>query len=119
MRVLVDGFDAPITQGVCFMHLPAVRQTAIQIIGRAARNTQSVVRLYADKITDSMRKAMDETNRRRTLQQAYNEKWGITPTTVIREVVTSISKAALDLDHKKVVRCLKEIEYSLLDNYIF
>ena len=44
-----------------------------------------------------MRYAIAETARRRALQQAYNQKWGITPTTVVREVVTSISKAALDL----------------------
>lgn len=58
----------------------------VQTIGRAARNSESLVVLYADKITGSMRRAMDETDRRRAIQVAYNEKHGITPKTVIRGV---------------------------------
>ena len=66
-------------------------RSLIQIIGRAARNTKSKVIMYADKITTSMKKAIDETNRRRKLQQDYNKKHGITAKTVMREVKKSIS----------------------------
>lgn len=102
VNLLREGIDLPEVAFVAIMDADIEgflrdKRSLIQIIGRAARNTKSVVRLYADKITDSMQAAMDETARRRAIQQAYNEKWGITPTTVIREVVTSISKAALDL----------------------
>ncbi len=68
----------------------------IQTVGRAARNADGHVIMYADTITDSMRKAIDETNRRRTIQQAYNQEHGITPTTIrkaVRELI-SISKKA-------------------------
>ena len=58
----------------------------VQTIGRAARNAEAHVVLYADKITGSMQRAMDETDRRRTRQIAYNEEYGITPKTVARGV---------------------------------
>ena len=102
VNLLREGIDLPEVAFVAIMDADIEgflrdKRSLIQIIGRAARNTESVVRLYADKITTSMQQAMDETARRRAIQQAYNEKYNITPTTVIREVVTSISKAALDL----------------------
>jgi excinuclease ABC subunit B len=68
----------------------------IQTIGRAARNADGHVIMYADHITDSMHKAISETNRRRKIQQEYNEANGITPTTIKKKVrdLISISKKA-------------------------
>lgn len=69
----------------------------IQTIGRAARNSEGHVIMYADTITDSMRVAMDETMRRRKVQQAYNEAHGITPTTIqksVRELISISKKVA-------------------------
>ena len=66
----------------------------IQTIGRAARNSEGHVIMYADNITDSMRVAINETNRRRSIQQKYNEEHGITPKTIQKSVrdLISISK---------------------------
>ena len=66
----------------------------IQTIGRAARNAEGHVIMYADTITDSMRIALDETNRRREIQMKYNEEHGITPQTIQKDVrdLISISK---------------------------
>ena len=68
----------------------------IQTIGRAARNSEGHVIMYADTITDSMRVAIEKTNRRRQIQQKYNEEHGITPTTIKKAVrdLIAISKAA-------------------------
>ena len=69
----------------------------IQTIGRAARNSEGHVIMYADSITDSMRVAIDETNRRRSKQEAYNKEHGITPTTIqksVRELISISKKVA-------------------------
>ena len=77
----------------------------IQTIGRAARNSEGHVIMYADKITDSMRNAIDETERRRRIQQEYNEEHNITPTTIQKSVrdLISVSKkvAQEELNFKK------------------
>ncbi len=88
----------------------------IQTIGRAARNSEGRVIMYADKITESMHKAISETNRRRGIQQKYNEEHGITPTTIqkkVRELIRISKKAdkdfyKMDKDPESMTR--KELE---------
>ncbi len=80
----------------------------IQTIGRAARNAEGHVIMYAEHETDSMKRAISETNRRRQIQQAYNEAHGITPTTIVKKVrdLISISKKA----EKNIKDMEKDIE---------
>src|SRR5579872_858379 len=95
VNLLREGIDLPEVALVAIMDADIEsflrdKRSLIQIIGRAARNVAAKVILYADKITGSMRAAIDETNRRRSLQLAYNEEHGITPQTVKRDVIKSI-----------------------------
>ena len=95
----------------------------IQTVGRAARNAEGHVIMYADKMTDSMRKAIDETNRRRIIQQKYNEAHGITPQTIRKAVrdLISISKVIAQeemrfekdpesMDRKELEKLVKDIQ---------
>jgi excinuclease ABC subunit B len=96
VNLLREGLDLPEVALVAIMDADIEsflrdKRSLIQTIGRAARNTESKVIFYADKITGSMRAAMNETERRRAMQQAFNEQHGIIPKTVTREVTKSIA----------------------------
>ena len=101
INLLREGLDLPEVKLVAILDADKEgflrSETAlIQTIGRTARNSEGRVIMYADVITDSMRRAMDETARRRKIQQEYNEKHGITPKTIIKKISNTleISKKA-------------------------
>jgi len=109
VNLLREGLDLPEVALVAIMDADVEsflrdKRSLIQTIGRAARNTESKIVLYADRITKSMRGAIDETARRRALQQDYNTKHGIKPTSVTREVtksITNLQKAIAQASAKK------------------
>jgi excinuclease ABC subunit B len=91
----------------------------IQTVGRAARNSEGHVIMYADRETDSMRKAISETYRRRQIQQAYNEEHGITPTTIQKKVrdLISISKKA-DKNLKEMGKDMESMSRQELEDLV-
>ena len=122
INLLREGLDIPEITLVAILDADKegflrTETSLIQTIGRAARNAEGHVIMYADNMTDSMKAAIDETNRRREIQQRYNEDHGITPKTIqkaVRELI-SISRAAqpqdtlkLDKDYESMSR--KELE---------
>jgi len=91
INLLREGLDLPEVSLVAILDADKEgflrsERSLIQTIGRAARNASGRVIMYGDKITDSMEKAISETDRRRTIQLAYNEKHGITPQTIVKKV---------------------------------
>ena len=97
INLLREGLDLPEVSLVAILDADKEGflrsdRSLIQTIGRAARNVYGTVILYADSVTDSMRLAMDETNRRRSLQAAFNKKHGITPQTVIKSIGSPLVK---------------------------
>ena len=96
INLLREGLDLPEVSLVAILDADKegfLRSTGalIQTIGRAARNVEGRAILYADKMTDSMRRAIDETDRRRTVQRAYNEEHGITPQSILSKLDNSLA----------------------------
>ena len=96
INLLREGLDIPEVSLVAILDADKEgflrsERSLIQTIGRAARNANGRVIMYADHITDSMHKAITETNRRRAIQMEYNEKHGIVPRTIIKEIHEAIA----------------------------
>ena len=127
VNLLREGIDIPEVSLIAILDADKqgfLRSTRslIQTIGRAARNANGKVIMYADMISDSMREAIDETNRRRSIQEAYNEKNGITPTTIVKPINDIIRNKAKDsgekdfkYSKKEKEKLMKEIEKEMLE----
>lgn len=118
INLLREGLDIPEVMLVAILDADKEgflrsETSLIQTIGRAARNSESKVIMYADTITDSMKKAIETTKKRRTIQQQYNKEHGITPTTIKKSVKNTLEISSKELDSKSKIShkdIQKEIE---------
>ncbi|HYO76228.1 MAG TPA: excinuclease ABC subunit UvrB, partial [Thermoanaerobaculia bacterium] len=106
INLLREGLDVPEVSAVAILDADKEgflrsQTSLVQTIGRAARNVNGVAILYADKITDSLRFAIDETTRRRAVQEQYNQEHGIEPATIIKAIDSDLVKMA-NLDYLDV-----------------
>lgn len=107
INLLREGLDIPEVSLVAILDADKEGflrsdRSLIQIIGRAARNSRGRVIMYADELTDSMENAIHETNRRRKIQMAYNEKHGIVPQTIIKDVRDSVKATFEESESDKI-----------------
>lgn len=112
INLLREGLDIPEVSLVAILDADKEgflrsEMSLVQTIGRAARNENGTVIMYADKVTDSMRRAIDETNRRREIQDKYNKEHGITPKTIMKEV-----RDVIDMSSKDDINKAKEKKLS-------
>ncbi|MDO5329950.1 MAG: excinuclease ABC subunit UvrB [Bacillota bacterium] len=103
INLLREGLDIPEVSAICILDADKegfLRSTRslIQVIGRAARNANGEVFMYADSISESMHEAIEETNRRRGIQEAYNEENGIVPTTIIKSIAPPLHNSENEVD---------------------
>ena len=120
INLLREGLDLPEVSLVAILDADKEgflrsEQSLIQTIGRAARNSRGKAILYADRVTDSMKRAIDETRRRRALQEVYNREHGITPQTIIKPIESTLISAS-EADYFKVPLNLDEFEEYTRDN---
>lgn len=114
INLLREGLDLPEVSLVAILDADKEgflrsERSLIQTMGRAARNADGMVILYADKITDSMRRAMDETQRRREIQEEYNQEHGIIPQTIVKSIDATLV-TAYEADYFKVPLDLDALE---------
>ena len=123
INLLREGLDIPEVKLVAILDADKEgflrsEWALIQTIGRASRNSESRVILYADVMTDSIKKAVGETERRRRIQMAYNEKYGITPKTIIKPIKNTleITKKVKDNKRNKISKSEAIAEIDRLEN---
>ena len=114
INLLREGLDLPEVSLVAILDADKEgflrsEQSLIQTIGRTARNSSGKAILYADRVTDSMKRAIDETRRRREIQTAYNKEQGITPRTIVKAIESTLITAS-EADYFKVPLELDEME---------
>jgi excinuclease ABC subunit B len=114
INLLREGLDLPEVSLVAILDADKEgflrsEQSLIQTIGRAARNASGKAILYADRITESMKRAMEETKRRRAIQEAFNRENGITPQTIVKPIEATLITAS-EADYFKVPSEVEEIE---------
>src|SRR5262249_1181365 len=114
INLLREGLDLPEVSLVAILDADKEgflrsEQSLIQTIGRAARNARGKAILYADKITDSMKRAIDETRRRRSIQEVYNREQGIVPKTIVKPIEATLVTAS-EADYFKVPIDLEDYE---------
>src|ERR1044072_386683 len=114
INLLREGLDMPEVALVAILDADQEgflrsEQSLIQTIGRTARNAQGKAILYADRITESMKRAMGETQRRRAIQESYNEENGIVPMTIVKPIESTLITAS-EADYFKVPSELEDLE---------
>ncbi|PTX59667.1 excinuclease ABC subunit B [Melghirimyces profundicolus] len=114
INLLREGLDLPEVSLVAILDADKegflrAERSLIQTIGRAARNANGEVIMYADRVTESMRRAIEETNRRRSIQMAYNKKHGITPQTV-RKAVRDVIEATKAAEEGETYQAVPDVE---------
>ena len=114
INLLREGLDLPEVSLVAILDADKegfLRSSTslIQTIGRAARHINGQVIMYADTLTDSMREAIDETNRRREIQQAYNQAHGIAPASIVKEIRDLTQRVRMGIEERAEARPLRDI----------